>query len=208
MEAREETPIEAAARQAAALREALQAEALRGVPREKVAEEAAALGLPVHEALAQISEAELRLAYDLAIHAAPPGRVRAIDRLGRRTRPSAAGEAAAPVLRGLQAAWFSVFRVLEAHPACGLVLEDALLGGEAWLVDAALDEHAAPDTILALRAARVRGFAITCGSALALEPRMLDDIRAVLAGLDLPPAMATADPRFARLIYRRAIGPG
>jgi hypothetical protein len=207
-EPREETETEATARRCAALRERMQQAALRALPREKVAAEAEALGLPVHEALAQIPEEELRLAYDLAIHAGPPGRPRAVDRLGQRMRPTAEGEEGALVLRALQSAWFSVFRVQDAHPEAGLVLEDALLGGEAWVLDDALAEHAGPGTILALRLARVQGFAITCGFVVALDEPALEEIRAVLDGAGVAAEAMTADARFARLIYRRAIGVG
>jgi hypothetical protein len=208
MAGREEAEIEATARRCAALRERLQQEALRTVPRERVVAEASSLGLPAEEALAQIAEDELRLAFDLALHTASPGRPRAIDRLSQRMRPTAEGEEAGLVLRALKAAWFSVFRVLDPHPEAGLVLEDALLGGEAWVLDDALAEHTAPGTVLALRAARVRGFAITCGTALPLDEPTLEEVRAILAGSGVPAEAMVADSRFARLVYRRAIGLG
>src|SRR5690349_2756790 len=115
--------IEESYRRCAELRRRLQEAALRSVPVAKVAEHAERLGLPVREDMAQISEGDLAYAFDLAVHTAPPGRPRAIERMAARQGRTAAGEEAGLVLRALVHAWFSVFRVLGPHPDAGLLLE-------------------------------------------------------------------------------------
>jgi hypothetical protein len=196
--------IEEFYRRCAALRRRFQDTALRSVPVPKVAEEAERLGLPVREDMAQVSEGDLAYAFDLAVHTSPPGRPRAIERVARHNR--AAGDEAALVLRALVGAWFSVFRVLGPHPEAGLLLEDALLGGEVWVVDEALAESAAPGTVLGTRLARVRGFAITCGVVVGLDEAVLAGFRQVMARSGVLASELLADPRFARLIYQRALG--
>jgi hypothetical protein len=199
--------IEEFYRRCAVLRRRFQDAALRSVPTAKVAEQAERLGLPVREDMAQVSEGDLAYAFDLAVHTAPPGRSRAIERVARQQSRAAAGDEVAPlVLRALVGAWFSVFRVLGSHPESGLILEDALLGGEVWVVDEALAESAAPGTVLAARLGRVHGFAITCGVVAGLDEMILAGFRQVIAQSGLPATELLADPRFATLVYQRAIG--
>jgi hypothetical protein len=204
-ETSDESELMATCRHCAALRKRMQDAALHSVPRQMVQAHAERLGLPVGEELAQIPDHELHFAFDLAIHTAPMGRSRPIDRLGRQYQGQEGSEATL-VLRALQSTWFSVFRVIDSHPEAGLVLEDALLGGEAWVLDEALTENAAPGTILGLRVGRVRGFAMTTGVVACLDEAMLAGVRHTLAEANLPAAEMTADPRFALLIYRRALG--
>lgn len=198
--------IEAFYRRCAVLRRRFQDAALRSVPVPKVMEHAERLGLPVGRgALTQVAEGDLDYAFDLAVHTAPPGRSRAIERIGRAQGRTAEGEARL-VLRALETAWFSVFRVRDGHPLAGLVLEDALLGGEAWVVDEALTESAVPGTILATRIGRVCGFAITCGVVAGLNEAMLATCRRIAAAAGLTPAELAAEPRFATMLYRQALG--
>lgn len=196
--------IEALYRRCAALRRGFQEAALRSVPLPKLREEAEGLGLPVASEMAQVSEGDLAFAFDLAIYSAPPGRSRAIDRVARQRRT--AQDEAALVLDALTHAWFSVFRTLGPHPEAGLLLEDALLGGEVWVVDEALAEFSGPGAVLAMRLGRVRGFAMICGPLVPLDEPILAGFRQVLAEAPLPAAEMTAEPRFARLIYERALG--
>lgn len=196
--------IEALYRRCAALRQRFQDTALRSVPPQKVQEQAERLGLPVGAELAQVSDWELHFAFDLAVYTALPGRSRAIDRVARQHR-RAEGEAAL-VLRALETAWFSVFRVLGPHPDAGLLLEDTLLGGEVWVLDDLLAETAAPGTVMASRIGRVRGFCITCGVVATLDEAILAGFRQVLSASGVPAAAMAAEPRFALLIYQRVLG--
>lgn len=198
--------IEEFYRRCAVLRRRFQDAALHSVPMAKVAEQAERLGLPVREDMAQVSEGDLAYALDLAVHTAPPGRSRAIERVARQGRTMAGDEAAPLVLRALVGAWFSAFRVLGPHPETGLILEDALLGGEVWVVDEALAESAAPGTVLAARIGRVRGFAITCGVVAGLDEMVLAGFRQAIVRSGVPAAELLADPRFATLVYQRALG--
>ena len=198
------TEIEALYRRCVPLRQRFQDAALRSVPTPKVVEQAGRLGLPVTQELAQVSEGDLAFAFDLSVYTAPPGRSRAIDRMARQQR-AAQGEAGL-VLSALTSAWFSIFRVLGPHPDTGLLLEDVLLGGQVWVVDEALAESAAPGTVLASRLGRVRGFAITCGVAATLDDAILAGFRNVLSEAGVPAGDLVVDPRFATLIYQRALG--
>ncbi|RYD89041.1 MAG: hypothetical protein EOP50_18115 [Sphingobacteriales bacterium] len=148
---------------------------MRTMPPAKVMEHAKRLGMPVDQEMAQVGEAELAYAFDLAIYSAPPGRSRAIDRVVRQ-HAKLRGEAVL-VLNALSSAWFSVFQVIGFHPDGGLVLEDALLGGEVWVVDEGLSEVAELGAVVATRLGRVAGYAITCGVTAVLDEDALAGIR-------------------------------
>ena len=137
------------------------------------------------------------------MYSAPPGRSRAIDRVAK--RHAALRTEASLVLNALGRSWFSVFRVLGHHPEVGLVLEDALLGGEVWVLDEALAEQSEAGAVLATRLGRVSGFAITCGVVAGLDAAALAAFRAAILG-GVSAAELTEDPRFAEAIWKRALG--
>ncbi|WP_149537710.1 hypothetical protein [Siccirubricoccus phaeus] len=188
----------------AAARQRLQELAVRATPREKIREQIQRLGLSLDEEMGQNSAEELAYAFDLAIYTAPPGRSRAIDRVARQ-HARLPGEAAL-VLNALTRSWLSIFRVLDRHPEEGLVLEDALLGGEIWLVDQNLAETAPPGTVLASRVGRVLGFAITTGVVALLDEGMLAAMLGTLRQGGVEGAALAEDPRFARAMWQRALG--
>lgn len=187
-----------------AARRRFQELAVQATPRAKLLEQAKRLGLPVEDEMAQPSEEELAYAFDLAIYTAPPGRSRAIDRVARQ-HARLRGEAVL-VLNGLTRSWLSVFRVVGPHPEAGLILEDAMLGGEVWVVDDLMAEHGEPGTVLAARLARIWGFAITCGVVSVLDDKMLAGLKAVIARGGVDPKDLVDDPRFARAMWERALG--
>lgn len=187
-----------------AARRRFQELALQAVPRPKLLEQAKRLGLQVDRELEQVSEAELAYAFDLAIYAAPPGRSRAIDRIVRQ-HARLQGEAVL-VLNALCASWFSIFRVAAAHPQGGLILEDALLGGEVWVLDEGLSEMAEIGSVVAARLGRVAGYAITSGVACVLDEAMLDTILATARRSGLAPGELAGEARFIEGIWRRALG--
>jgi hypothetical protein len=192
-------------RRCVAARQRFQELAVRSVPLAKLRERAERLGLPVGEEMAQVSEGDLAFAFDLAIYLAPPGRSRAIDRVAR--QHARLTTEAALVLNGLTRSWFSIFRVLGPHPETGLLLEDALLGGEVWVVDEVLAEGASePGTVVATRLARVAGFAITCAVASVLEERLLAGFRAVIDRGEVEAADLAAEPRLAEACWMHALG--
>jgi hypothetical protein len=158
------------------LRMRFQTMAAQSLPPAKLVEHCKALGLPVDRELYQADEGELAYALDLAVYAAPPGRSRAIDRIAKQYA-GREGEESALVLNALSRSWLSLFRVLGPHPEAGLLLEDLVLGGEVWVLDEALAEHAAPETVLGIRLGRVCGFAITCGVVAVLDPAMAAEVQ-------------------------------
>lgn len=188
----------------AAARQRLQDIALRAVPREKVLEQMRRLGLSLDPEMGQVSEEEFSYAFDLAIYTAPPGRSRAIDRVARQ-HARLPGEGAL-VLNALSHSWLSIFQVLGRHPEEGLILEDALLGGEVWLVDQAIAETAPEGTILASRIGRVSGFCISCGVVAALDAERLAEVRGVLQRGGVPAEELVADPRFAAMMWQDGLG--
>jgi len=176
--------------------------AVRATPRARIQELAERLGLAVADEFTQVGEAELAYAHDLATFAAPPGRTRAIDRVVK--QHALLQTEAALVLNGLLRSWFSVFRVLAPHPDAGVVLEDVLLGGEAWLLDGELAEAAAQGAVIATRLARVQGFAMTCGVHAVMDEPMLARIRGAL-GEDTDAEALAGDTRFVAAIWRHAL---
>jgi len=187
-----------------AARQRFQELAMRAIPRARLQEFAERLGLAVADEMTQVGDYELAYAFDLAIYTAPPGRSRAIDRIAR--QHSALRTEAALVLNGLTRSWFSVFRVLGPHPEAGLLVADALLGGEVWVLDEALSEAGQPGAIIATRLARVAGFAITCGVTATLEEERLAGFEALIAAGDVDAEALAGDIRFAQAIWRRAVG--
>lgn len=187
----------------AAARERLQAQAVQALPRAKLLEAAHALNLPLDAEMAQIGELELGFAHDLALYVGRPCAMqrfaatqlhRQRDRVGQR------------VLLGLSAAWLSVFRVLGPHPVAGFVLEDVLLGGEAWLLEDEFFEFGEPGTVLAGRLARMRGFCITTGCVARLDEEALAALRAALGEDEALVAEALGDARLVRSLWQRAVG--
>ncbi|MBX9699650.1 MAG: hypothetical protein K2X74_09440 [Acetobacteraceae bacterium] len=181
--------------------------ALRELPQAQVMRAAGELGLPAADELAQVPEEDLAYALDVALHRGAPGRARPLDLVTRRLARRAQGEALL-VLRALETTWFSAFRVLGPHPEAGLLLEDAVLGGEAWVLDGVLETQGEPGTVVAARLGRVQGFCLTSGVAAALDEAMLAALQAAAGGSGFEPAEMMADPRIALLAYRHAIGLG
>ena len=181
--------------------------AMRELPRAQVMRAAAEIGLPPADELAQVPDEDLAFAIDLALHHAAPGRARPLDQAVRRAaRRASAAELLA--LRGLEICWFSVFRVLGPHGEAGLIVEDAMGGGEAWVLDGVLEGLAEPGTVFAARLGRVQGFCMTSGVAAALDERRLAGLRQAALSSGLAPAEMMADPRVAALAWKQAIGLG
>ncbi len=192
-------------RRCGALRVRFQTMAAQSLPPAKVVEHCRALGLPVDRDLYQADEGELNFALDLAVYSAPPGRSRAIDRIARQYA-GREGEESALVLNALARSWLSLFRVVGPHPEAGLLLQDLVLGGEVWVLDEALTEHAAPGMVLGIRLGRVCGFAITTGVVAPLDPAMAAEVqREVGEDRDLAEALL-ANLRFVRGLWLLGLG--
>jgi hypothetical protein len=187
-----------------AARQRFQELAVRATPVAKIKEIAERMGLAVADEMTQVGDFELAHAFDLAIYHAPPGRSRSIDRVAR--HHAALRTEAALVLNGLLQSWFSVFRVIGPHPEAGLLLGDALLGGEVWVIDEGLTEEGVPGAVIATRLARIHGFAITCGVAATLDEDRLASFQALIGSGDVDAWALASDSRFAQAIWRRSLG--
>lgn len=189
-------------RRCIAARHRLLQQAARDVPQAQMAKQAERLGFRVGSDLAQVGEGELAYIIDAAVYAAASGKASAVVRAaGRMART---GGEPALVARGLAGAWVSAFVVKGHHPDLGLLLEDVLRGGEAWVVDEALAEASDPGSVVVARLGRVQGFCLTSGVVCTLDVAALDLLRGMIRGVD--PAAVLDDPRFSEAIWRRALG--
>ncbi|HJR20402.1 MAG TPA: hypothetical protein VJ822_02200, partial [Dongiaceae bacterium] len=108
--------------------------ALDFLSRDAVLQQARRLGLAHGRTFVLDSMDELTLAFDLAIHTAPAGRSRAIDRYARSARfPEGSDEAI--LLEAKRNARFAILTVQDRHPAAGLLVTDSVRGTELWLMD-------------------------------------------------------------------------
>jgi hypothetical protein len=180
-------------------------EAMRFFSRPALLEQARHLGLTVGEMLAAESIDELTLAFDLAIHTARPGHSRAIDRYAGAAglRP---GSDEALVLEAMRQARFSVWRVERRHEVVGLIVQDLLRQGEAWLVDEALERSAPEGMAAAMRLCTPDAFAMTCGVIVPVDRELLEEVFAeVLPRVRGSPDQVANDRRLATAIYRTAV---
>jgi hypothetical protein len=184
---------------------AIQTAALRCVSTATLLAIAKRLGLSDGKHIVAESDDDLVLVFDLALHTAPRGRRRAIDRYAALHPPSSGDEAA--VLAALRDTRFSLFRVSGRHPEAGIWLEDLLRGGESWLVDVNLKATARPGAVLAMRLAAPDVFAISCGVAVPIDEDTLDEIFDLLTdGGDVEDLAPLADdPKFAQSVYQLAL---
>jgi hypothetical protein len=184
---------------------AIQTAAIRCVSTASLLATAKRLGLSDGKRIVADSDDDLVLVFDLALHTAPRGRRRAIDRYAASHPPSSEEEAA--VLAALRDTRFSLFRVIGRHAEAGIRLEDLLRGSEAWLVDDNLEATARPDAVLAMRLASPDTFAISCGVAVPIDEDTLDEIFGIITdrGEDDSLARLADDPRFARSVYQLAL---
>ena len=101
------------------------AEVLKFLSEDAMLHHARRLGLADGDTLILDSMDELTLAFDLAIHTAPAGRSRAIERYARSAR-FAQGSDEALVLEAMCNARFAILSVERRHPSAGLIVTDIL----------------------------------------------------------------------------------
>ena len=184
---------------------ALQTAAVKCVSIPNLIATAKHLGMSDGKRIIAESEDDLVLVYDLAVHTAPKGRSRAIDRYARARSKTAGDEAA--VLQALCDTRFSLFQIRGRHPVAGLILEDLLRGGETWLVDVNLEATAEAGAVMAMRLAKPDDFAISCGVAVPIDDETLDELFDVLTdGGEIDDLAPIADePLFAQSVYQLAL---
>jgi hypothetical protein len=147
---------------------------------------------------------ELTLAFDLAIHTAPAGRSRAIDRYAKSAR-LAPGSDEALVLEAMRQAQFAIICVERRHQAAGLIVKDVMRGTEHWLVDEGLEISVADGALIAMRFFTPEEFAMTAGVLIPLDRDLIADALDEMPQLyGKSPATAANDRRFAEAIYRVA----
>jgi hypothetical protein len=183
-------------------------EVLDFLSKDAIMHQAHRLGLAVGKALILDSMDELTLAFDLAIHTAPVGRSRAIDRYARSAR-FAPGSDEALVLKAMCNARFAVILVRRRHQAAGLTVTDLFRKTDLWLVDEGLEKSLPDGTAFATRYFTPDGFSMTAGVGMPVDlPVLTDAIESAPQLLRKSPAEVPDDRRFAEAIYRIAIADG
>jgi hypothetical protein len=166
------------------------------------------IGLAYGKTFVLDSMEELTLAFDLAIHTAPAGRSRAIDRYARAAQ-LAPGSDEALVLEAMRQAHFAIICVERRHLAAGVIVKDVMRGSEHWLVDEGIEISLSEGAMIGTRFFTPDEFAMTAGVVVPLDRELIED-----ALNDVPqlyaktPATAVDDRRFAEAIYRVALAEG
>jgi hypothetical protein len=152
---------------------------------------------------------DLTYALDLAIHTAPPGRSRAIDRYAETARATFDADEKL-MLDAMRAALFSLLRIERRHPIAGLVATDLCRDTERWLVDVGLESSIPDGATLATRLYTPGDFSMTAGVNVPLDAttllRLIDELPRHMQGQPLE--VLVDDRRFAEMIYRIALANG
>lgn len=167
-----DSPTEARYLDLAEARDALLNGAARRIPLASLAAQARALTLWHHNQVEPGSEAQLACVLDLGMFAPVGGHKPALPRLAAAATPPP-GSPDEAMLRALQGARFSLYRVGEADPRGGRRLHDLCRDETLWLMDRHLAAHGAAGTYIGARLARPEEFAMTCGVICPLDPRVL-----------------------------------
>lgn len=183
-------------------------DALKLLSRDAILHQARRLGLADGKVLILDSMDELTLAFDLAIHTAPAGRSRAIDRYARSTR-FASGSDEALMLEAMCNARFAIVVVRRRHPSAGLIVTDLFRKVDLWLMDEGLELSLPVGTAFATRYFAPDRFVVTAGVGMPVDLDLLTSaIESVPQLLRKQRAEAIDDRRFAEAIYRAAIAEG
>jgi hypothetical protein len=186
----------------------LHSEAMSFLSRDAILHHARQLGLALGNTLVLDSMDELTLAFDLAIHTAPVGRSRAIDRYARSAR-FAAGSDEALVLDAMCRARFSIVCVERQHESAGMIVKDVLRRSDLWLVDAGLENSLPDGSVIATRLFTPERFAMTAGVVVPFDLELMEDVLCEVPQLTRKTLVAVSDDRrFAETTYRLAIADG
>jgi len=183
-------------------------EAMKFLSTNAILQNARRLGLTEGKTLVLGSMDELTLAFDLAIHTAPVGRSRAIDRYARNA-PHLPGSDEALMLDAMRNARFAVLSVERRHEDAGLVATDLFRDDEVWLVDEGLEISLAKGMWFATRYFTPDRFSMTAGVGMPVDSVFLADaLESAPQLMRKPYVQAIEDPRFAEAVYRAAIADG
>jgi hypothetical protein len=151
---------------------------------------------------------EITLAFDLAIHTAPDGRSRAIDRYAR-SAGFAPGSDEALMVEAMRNARFAVVMVERRHPSVGLIVTDLFRNCELWLVDEGLEISLRAGTAFATRYYSPDRFVMTAGVGMPIDRDLLTSaVESVPQLVRKSRGEAIEDRRFAEAVYRAAIADG
>jgi len=182
--------------------------AMKFLSRDAILHHARRLGLTFGKTLILDNMDELTLAVDIAIHTAPDGRSRAIDRYARSAR-LAPGSDEALMLEAMRNARFAVVMVQSRHPSVGLIVSDLFRNVELWLVDEGLEISLPAGTAFATRYYKPDGFIMTAGVGMPV------DLDLLIGAVESAPQLlrksrveVIEDRRFAEAVYRAAIADG
>lgn len=137
------------------------------------------LGLLDHGVLYFETEEESNVLMDFCINDCREVGRNAVDRL--LGRPGV-GDAERKLLESMQRARFSLFRIRRAVPGVGVETTDLLQEQDVFILDLNFSHSAVPGLTLATRIVPVGDDYMTTGAALPVEPELLTDILAELAG--------------------------
>ena len=182
--------------------------AMAFLSRDAILQQARRLGLADGRTLLLDSEDELTLVFDLAIHTAPAGRSRAIDRYARSARfPHGSDEAV--VLQAMCGAQFAIIVVRDRHPVAGVLVTDIIRKTDLWLLDEGLERSFTEDMMLATRYYQPAEFTVTAGIIVPVDLDLLEAAGAMVPQLGRMSEFDwIADRRFAEAVYRIAIAGG
>lgn len=171
-------------------------------------EQARRLGLANGKTFILDSMDDINYVLDLAIHTAPAGRTRAIDRYAHSAR-CAPGSDEAIVLDAMRKARFAVIVVKERHPVAGLIVTDLFRGTELWVMDEGLEMSLRPGAAIATRYYAPDRFVMTAGVVMPFDFELLKDVIAAVPQVARKlPAQAIDDRRLAEALYREGIAGG
>jgi hypothetical protein len=188
------------------LRRDIQTNTLENISRSTLLHYAKRIGLSDGKVFFPDSETELTLVFDLALHTSRAGRTRAIDRYARkRIKVSKPDETL--LLQSLQAARFSIFRVVGKCEPAGVLLEDLMRGGAISLLDEGLEQSVESGDVFAMRVAPIEEFAITCGAVVPIRTETFDGMIDFLTDIAPESELETLadDWRFAASLYKLAV---
>jgi hypothetical protein len=184
-------------------------EVLKFVSGDRILHQARRLGLAKGKTLILDDMDEMNYVCDLAIHTAPAGRSRAIDRYARSVRLAAPSDEAL-VLEAMRAARFSILVMERRHATAGLVATDLFRRTEVWVVDIGLESSMPDGGIIATRLFTPERFAMTAGVQVPFDLGTIEDLCAELPNSlrDTDLTALVDDRRFAEVIYRVALSNG
>jgi hypothetical protein len=184
-------------------------EVLGYISGDAILRQARRLGLAQGKTLILDDMDEMNYVCDLAIHTAPAGRSRAIDRYARSARHAASSDEAL-VLEAMRKARFSILAVERRHETAGLVATDLFRRTEVWVVDIGLESSMPDGGIIATRLFTPERFAMTADVQVPFDLGTLEHLNAELPNSlrDIDMTTLVDDRRFAEVIYRVALANG